>query len=285
MNRNIKKHFGGCKKGYFLSLIVISILMVLSAFTLEIVSQRYDEYSILKEQVFSDKLAFTVNDVLMDIRPMLSFVQLSNSSHSVFEENYTYVKSVYLSDEQSNLESFSNLSGTAIGFSYSFPLQINLSNGLTYVSDESDLLQRNIAIYNRTGANLELNSYYIDIVSNQSRGAYIEPTFGASGTYVRINYTDPVPSLSFVSEGYLNGNNLNIWRINLPLIDKNATIKFGLIDGKTNAFSLHQYDINYIDFVRVDINFTDKTDLYGNYSIFLNMSFPNANFIHPLTVR
>ena len=285
MKNKSKKQKGGFKKGYFISLVVISILMILSTFTLQIVAQRYDEYSILKEQVFSDKLGFAVNDILMDIRPMLKFTQLSNASNAVFEENYTYVKSTYLSNEQSNLDSFSNLSGTEIGFSYSFPLQINLSNGLAYVSNESDLLYRRIDIYNRTGAGLALNAYYVDLVSNQTRGVYTEPVFGMSGTYVRINYTDPVPALSFVSQGYLDGNSLNLWRINLPLTGNNATITFGAINGKTNAFSIRQYNTQYIDFVRVNINFTEKTDLYGNYSIFLNMSFPNAKFIHPLTIR
>lgn len=273
------------KKGYFLSISIVTALLILSIFVIQIVSSRYAEFSQLRNQVFAEKVSFTLDDIRMDLKKVLSFYQGGNSSQVVFIENYSYNKSSFLSQEQTYLNYFANVTALNITFSYSLPLSMNFTNGMHYVTNESNPLNKEIRIYNSTGTNLTANLYNITIRSNQTMKNYSYPTFIGSGTYVILNYIDPVPAKSFTSEGYLDFSSLNSWVINFSNPTQTINVSFGLIDGKTNAVSIKQNSINCITNVKIIINMTDKRDLEGKYNTFVNMTSPTSSYVGYVPVR
>lgn len=275
------------KRGYVISLAVVTILLILSILAIQILNYRYSQYSILRNQIFLDKIGFIVDDVLMDVKKILSVNQASNSSIVTIFENYSYVKSSFLSNEQSRLNEFSNLTGMNISFippSPSSVLNISFDNGMVYITNETDANNKEIKIYNFSGTNLAISSYKINIVSNITRGAYTEPTNAPSGISVTINYTDPISTKSFTSSRVLDPSNLNTWRINLPTPSQNITISFGLIDGKANSLSVRQYNVDAISSIKTEVNIT-KQDVGGHYNIFLNVTAMNSFYSDYLRIR
>ncbi|MEM3408420.1 MAG: hypothetical protein QXW80_03600 [Candidatus Micrarchaeia archaeon] len=275
------------KRGYIISLAVVTILLILSILAIQILNYRYSQYSILRNQIFLDKTGFIVNDILMDVKKILSVNQASNSSIVTIFENYSYVKSSFLSNEQARLNEFSNITGMNISFippSPSSVLNISFDNGMIYITNETDANNKEIKIYNLSGTNLIVSSYKINIVSNITRGAYTEPTNAASGISVTINYTDPISAKSFISTRILDPYVLNTWRINLPTPSQNITVSFGLIDGKTNSLSVRQYNVNAITSIKSEVNIT-KQDVDGHYNIFLNVSAMNSFYSNYLKIR
>jgi hypothetical protein len=262
------------KKGYFLSLMAIIILVILYAFAVQLASYKYEEYATLRNQIFAEKVGFVLDDVRLDVEKIVSFSQQGNSSFVTISENHSYNKSQFFSAEKNNLDKFSNISSIGINISYSLPLSLNFSNGMIYITNDSSPLNKIVKIFNSTGNNLTITAYNITIVSNQTRGSVTTPTFGSSGTYVVLRYVDPIPAKSFTSEGYLQPSSSNIWMIALPTPAKNITVTFGLIDGKENSLSIRQYDIDSMTYSVVGINMTSKNDVEGKYNIFLNISSP-----------
>ncbi|MEM4133762.1 MAG: hypothetical protein QXO35_03540 [Candidatus Micrarchaeia archaeon] len=275
------------KRGYVISLAVVTILLILSILAIQILNYRYSQYSILRNQIFLDKTGFVVDDVLMDVKKILSVNQASNSSIVTIFENYSYVKSSFLSNEQSRLNEFSNLTGMNISFippSPSSVLNISFDNGMVYITNETDANNKEIKIYNFSGTNLNVSSYKINIISNTTRGSYTEPTNAPSGISITINYTDPISAKSFTSTRILDPSTLNTWRINMPTPSQNITISFGLIDGKANSLSVRQYSVNAISSIKTEVNIT-KQDVGGNYNIFLNVTTMNSFYSDYLRIR
>lgn len=275
------------KKGYVLSLAVVTILLVLSILAVQIITYKYSEHSTLREHVFADKVGFIIDDVLMDVKKVLSFSQPANSSIITIFENYSYSKSSFLSNEQARLNEFANLTGVNISFippSPSSIMNISFTNGMVYVTNETDANNKEIRIYNSTGSILHIDGYEIRIIGTQNKN--ILPVSVSSGSlHVRILSFNIQSGQTGIEDRYVDGNELNIWRINAPSAGQNVTILIGNISGKSNSLNIRQYSTNSISYVQLNISKNNKDDEEGYYNIFLNVSTSNSFYSDYLKIR
>ncbi len=275
------------KRGYILSLAVVTILLIFSILAIQIISYRYSENLTLRDQIFSDKVGFIVDDVLMDIKKVLSVSQAGNSSIVSIFENYSYSKSSFLSNEQARLSEFGNLTGVNISFILPSPssvMNISFSNGMVYITNETDANNKEIKIYNLTGSALYINEYEIRIVGTQNKN--ILPVSVSSGTlHVKIISTNTQTGQTGIDDRYVDGNSLNVWRINAPSAGQNITILVGNIAGKSNSFNLRQYSTNSISYLQLNISNDNQNDIEGHYNIFLNVSTMNSFYSGYLKIR
>jgi hypothetical protein len=271
------------KKGYFITLIAVVILLILSIFTIQIMTSRQEEYSQLRNQLFAEKASYILDDIRSDIKKVLYVNQPGNSSEITFTENYSYNKSSFLYSEKIYLGMYANNTAANISFDYSLPLGINFTNGMKYETNESSVLNKQIKIYNSSGLNLSnVNLYNITIYSNQTKGSNSSPSFTTSGTYVILNYIDPINAKSFTSQGYVNPSLLNSWIINVPNTASTINISVGLVEGKINALSIKQNNLNAITYAVIKVNMTDKNDLEGRYNILVGLNLTNSEYLNYL---
>jgi len=274
--KNISKKF---KKGYFLTLGLITILLVLSIFTIQIMTVRQEEYTQLRKQIFAEKASYILDDIRSDIKKILYTIQYGNSSEIILIENYSYNKLYFLSSEKNHLEMYANITGANISFNYTLPLNINFTNGMMYETNESDVLNKQIKIYNSSGTNLSnINTYNITIISNQTRGNY-NMDYTSGSIRLIINYIDPINAKSFTNESYIDPSTLNSLIINVPNPASTINISVGLIDGKTNALSIKQTNANVITQAIIKVNMTDKNDLEGRYNILIGLNMTSVEYL------
>lgn len=268
------------KKGYVISLAVITILLILSILAVQIISFRYEEYSTLRNQLFGDKVGFIVNDVLMDIRKVLSVNQAANSSIISISENYSYAKSSFLSTEQARLSEFANLTNaniTLVSPSPSSVVSITFSNGMSYSTNETDQNNKEVLVQNASGPSLIISGYNVTIRGTQNKNINsISLTSGTLHVVLTSYNTQTGQSNTYTYD--VDGSAVNVWRINAPNANQNVTIIIGSIQGKSNSLSIRQYSTNSISYLITSINMSDNHDVIGRYNIFLYVNSSNAVF-------
>ena len=271
------------RKGYFITLAAVVILLILSIFTIQIMTSRQEEYSQLRNQIFAEKASYILDDIRSDIKKVLYVNQPGNSSEITFTENYSYNKSSFLYSEKIYLGMYANNTAANISFDYSLPLGINFTNGMKYETNESSVLNKQIKIYNSSGLNLSnVNVYNITIYSNQTIENYSNSNFTTSGTYVILNYIDPINAKTFTSQGYVNPSLMNSWIINFSNPASTINISVGLVEGKINALSIKQNNLNAITYAVIKVNMTDKNDLEGRYNILVGLNLTNSEYLNYL---
>ncbi len=278
MKSNDQKKLKGMygMKGLFLSVLTILIFTLLIQFAINIQNAKLSMNSALNKIFFAEKLGYYLDDISVDLRTIV-FVDIpANSTRMTFIENLTINKSVFFSNYTQFLTNYSNLTNTNVSFSATDPFQIIFSNGLAYQTDYSNRL---IKLFNSTdSSNASITEYRIDITSTVTRGAVFNPTFVASGTFMVVNYTDPIPGKSFFTSGFVDPTVGNVMEIRLPSPASNAKVTVGLIDGRNNSFMFNQTGVDAFQFVTISLNRTTANTVSAFYNSSLNISLPNANF-------
>jgi len=270
-----KSRRGSGKRGYVLTLVVIMLFSVLALYATNTVNNRQQQRAILQNQFYAEKASYVLDDVAQDVRNVLRTDMSGNSIQIFISENLTYNKTSFLSSYALFLGNFSPITNANISLNYSDPLSISFSDGLTY---QSNFTASQIDFYNSSGPSAYVTAYYVTITSNQTRGTVSGPAFVGSGVFVSVNYTDPAPSNSFVTTGYVNGSAGNVMTIEFPTASNYTNLSFGLVGGRQNAFSLQEVNVNAVTSLDLVVNRTSNGALRALYNLPFNMSLPYSNF-------
>jgi len=262
------------KKGIVLSLVTVLLFTLLVQYATNIQVAKSNIVSAMSRLFLAEKIGYYVDDVASDLRNIVAVDTPANSTTIIFVENMTINKTAFFSTYPSFVANYSTRTNTNFSFNMPAPFEIIFSNGLAYQSDYSNRL---IKIFNSTGANALVTMYKIDVRSTTTRGAVTNPTFVASGTYMVVNYTDPVPAKSFYTAGYVDPSVTNTMTIRLPSALMKTQITAGLIDGKNNSFMFNQSDDSFPS-VTISVNRTTKDSVSAVYNASLNITTTIGNF-------
>jgi hypothetical protein len=170
------------------------------------------------------------------------------------------------------MKNYSNATGVNFSLLYSNPIVVNYFGAHYYSFFNGTILFVNDSF---PGSTLPFTFYEITINANESYISYDEWDWKTTGTYVRINYSDP--NNSFLKEGYINPSTVNEFLIQYP--SGNVTILTGRIDTYRNSFALNQNgQVKYLKLIaypnpsQSDLFFNIKMDfkiLDANYSSFI----------------
>ncbi|VVB73726.1 Uncharacterised protein [uncultured archaeon] len=282
MRSHGKGRTDGRMKGYILSLMMLMLMSVISIYAADAVAQKQQAHSLLQKQFYTEKTAYFLDDMAQDVRYVLRLDYPSNSAQLVFRENLAVNKSQFLANYSSFLGNFSQTTNTNVSFAYSDPLGIEVSNGLTYLSNFTN---QRVDLYNMTGGPAAVAAYYISINSSQERSAVLPISFVGSGTYVWINYTDLAkPAKSFVDSGFVDPTALSTYEIKYGA-GRSVFLSLGLVDGRQNAYRLEQSGILAVAGHSLEVNCTAPGSLYAFYTLPLNITLPGSGFTGRLPAR
>ena len=267
---------GKSRRGIILSLAVVLMFTLLIKYATDVQNAKISVNSAVSRLFAAEKLGYYLDDIGTDMRTIVSASIPANSTTMVFAENMTINKSSFFSNYSRFISNYSNNTNANIFFNTTNPFQVILSDGLVY---QTNYTNRQIKVFNSTGSTASVTGYRIDVVSNTTRqfGGVSYPTYIGSGTRMVVNYTDPVSSRSFFTQGYVNPAAGNVLSISYSG-GRDVYVVVGLIDGRDNSFMLNQSGIDAFPYVTITVNRSTKDTVSAFYNASLNVSMPGTNF-------
>ena len=263
------------RKGYLMTAMVILILLMLYHYYTEANKIKLNIRSRNLNLISIEKIGYYVDDVVDDIRNVLS---VDNKENLTVVENLYINKSRFFSEYSTFISEYFDNIGINLTLSYLDPIKISYFGANYYSFFNGTIIFVNDS---RSGAELPFDVYYIEIKSNETYSDYTEWDWRPTGTYVIINYSDPDPAQSFVREGYVNPALENEFVIYYS--SGNVVIKVGRIGTYKNSFALHQNgQIKYMKLI-AHPSVNPQSDLYFNIKAEFNIL--NANYSSFIPVK
>ena len=232
--------------------------------------------------MFIEKTTYITDDVANDVRNILKVDLPANSPQVIFTESVSLNRSRFFSTYRSFIMNYSSVVGQNISFSYSDPLNITLSDGMFYRTN----FFGNRTDFSRSGAAPSVNRYDVILSSNQtSSGVTNNLNFVANGTYITVNYTDPInPNKNVYQAGYINPNALSSLNIKFGA-GQSILLYFGLINSVSNSYSVEQRNILTMTNHILTVNRTTKSGLFAHYNLLINVTNGDNSFIGNLSAN
>lgn len=262
-------------RGYVLSLLVVFLFYALLMFAYNTAATKHAEMGAVYSVFFAEKVAYLVNDVSDDIRPVLRLDTPANSTLLMFAENLTIRRGAFFGNYTLFLTNYSSVANANMSAGYSDPLNITFSNGFVY---RTNFAGNRTDFFNASGGAAAVAGYEVNITTNETRSALLTPSWTANGTFIRVNYIDATnPKKNFVESGFVNPNILNTMDIKFGA-GQSVLLRFGLIDGRPNSYRMEQVAIFTLTSHALTVNRTAKDAVYAYYNIPLNVTIASTCF-------
>lgn len=260
-------------KGYFIALVTLLLFTILLRSAGEAAVAREQFRAITLSAFPMEKIGYIAEDISRDLQRLtaISFNASNTSTRITVIENLSINKSIFFQSYTAFLTNYSNATATNISFSYGDPLTAFIPGNLQYSSNFNN---RSFFFRNTTGAS-GVSEYRITLISSTNYTNITEPSWMVSGTYLVINYTDPVKTYN--QAGYVNGSVLNTLDIQYPG-GEHVYVYVGPVAGQANALQINQSTLSPLASINMTAVFPYSLALKGTWSCGLNITLPTANY-------